>query len=93
MGYELDLYNCSLCQRKLRPEKLYFSIKEGGIIDSSCFLKVNKGEAISPETIKILRMMLKDKWSILEKIKLNESYLKQLDLISNNYISYYRRRK
>lgn len=40
LGYELQLYNCAVCQKKLLPEKLYFNPKEGGIICHDCFKKV-----------------------------------------------------
>jgi len=39
-GYQPELYNCSLCQKKLLPEKLYFNSKEGGIICQNCFKKL-----------------------------------------------------
>jgi len=32
LGYEPQLYNCALCQKKLEPQKLFFNSREGGII-------------------------------------------------------------
>ena len=40
LGYQPELYNCSLCQKKLLPEKLYLNRKERGIICQSCFKKL-----------------------------------------------------
>jgi len=44
LGYQPELYNCSLCQKKLLPEKLYLNRKEGGIICQSCFKKLKSVE-------------------------------------------------
>ena len=88
LGYQIDLYNCALCQKKLLPEKLYFNPEEGGMIDLNCFEKIKKGEAIPPEVIKILRIFLNKDWYTLLKLKINDSYKKSLESISENYLSY-----
>ena len=55
LGYEPQLYNCAVCQKKLLPEKLYFNPKEGGIICHDCFKKVKLVEedksSSSPATL------------------------------------------
>lgn len=35
-GFKPNLKECSLCGSKINPEDAYFSIKDGGMIDSSC---------------------------------------------------------
>jgi len=86
LGYQIDLYNCVLCQKKLLPQKLHFSLKEGGIICLECFEKVKKGEEISPDVIKILRLFLKKDWQVLSKLKIAEPYRKSLKLVSESYL-------
>ena len=39
LGYQIDLYHCAVCQKKLSPQKLYFDAEENVVIDSSCFHK------------------------------------------------------
>ena len=87
-GYQPEFYNCSLCQKKLLPEKLYFNLKEGGIICRSCFRETKSGESIEPETIKILRVILEKRWQTLSKLKIEPNYLKSLKSISENYLSH-----
>ena len=103
LGYELQLYNCAVCQKKLLPEKLYFNPKEGGIICHDCFKKVKLvkedksssspfaaarvGKEVNIETIKILRIILEKNWLILSKLKIEEKYLKELFLLSKSYFS------
>lgn len=35
-GFKPNLKECSLCGSKINPEDAYFSVKDGGMIDSSC---------------------------------------------------------
>ena len=86
LGYQPDLYHCALCQKKLRLERLYFNKKENGIICSDCFGRFKAGIEITPETIKILRIILKQNWPTLLKLKIEAQYLKELSLISKCYL-------
>ena len=88
LGYQPELYNCSLCQKKLVPEKLYFSQREGGTICDNCFKKVKDAKKTEPEVIKILRILLKKDWDILSRLKIENSYKKSLKNISEGFLSY-----
>ena len=92
LGYQPELYQCALCQKKLGypqgPEKLYFSSKEGGIICQVCPQKIKTKKELTPETIKILRIILKKDWQTLLKLKIEAEYLKELEDISKNYLSH-----
>jgi DNA repair protein RecO (recombination protein O) len=87
LGYKPELYKCVFCQKKLIPEKLYFSPKEGGLICQNCFKGAKEASEIKPEIIKILRLILKRDWQILSKLKIELKYMKPLELISGKYLS------
>ena len=87
LGYQIDLYNCSVCQNKLLPEKLYFILEKGGITCSKCFK--GEGKEIFPEVIKILRIFGKRDWSTLLRLKISEPYKKSLESISESYLFYF----
>lgn len=103
LGYQPELYNCVICQRKISSEKIYFVPKEGGIICEDCFkknqldkeIKTQKNQdlvsqmclEIEPETVKILRIILRKNWKLLSRIKIRPGYLKSLGLISQKYFS------
>jgi len=87
LGYKAELYNCVICQKKLTPEKLYFNPKEGGIICQNCFKENKSTKEIKPEIIKILRIILKNDWRTLLKLKIEAKYLKELASVSKNYLS------
>ena len=87
LGYKPELYFCSSCQKKLKPEKLYFRAKEGGIICPNCSKNFKDKIEIKPEVVKILRKILEKDWKILLRLKLFEEYLKSLETIYKNYSS------
>lgn len=84
LGYQMDLYHCGNCQKKLIPEKLYFNSEEG-IICSSCF-EGAADKQICPETIKILRLFLKKDWNILLRLKIQDFHKKELEAISLDFL-------
>jgi DNA repair protein RecO (recombination protein O) len=86
LGYQPEVYNCSLCPKKLTPGELYWSPKEGGVICQSCFRKTKSGEKIESEIIKILRIILKKNWQTLSKLKIELNYLKSLNSIAESYL-------
>lgn len=87
LGYQLELYYCSLCQKKLIPEDIFFGIKEGGLICNQCQKSIKSLKQIDANTVKIIRIILKNDWPTLEKLKVENKYLKQLSTISKYYLS------
>ena len=85
LGYEPELYKCSICQKKLVSENLYFDLEEGGVICVSCPEKNKKSKKIEQETIKIIRIFLKKDWQTLRKLKVSSDYLKNLKTISDYF--------
>lgn len=87
LGYKPELYNCSICQKKLIPNLLFFNPREGGVICSDCFWKEKKGKKISPETIKILRFIIAKDWATISRLRVSDQTLKLLKEISDIYLS------
>ena len=83
LGYKPELYKCNLCGRKLSPKDLYFDSESGGVIDCE-----KKGERVSIEFIKTLRIILEKDWQTLSKLKVGKDCRKLLNNISNKYLSY-----
>ena len=88
LGYQPQLYNCANCHNKLLDESnLFFSYKEGGTTCPDCG-KIKKHIKVDSSIIKILRIILKQDWQTLQKIKITTTTLKQLNNISKNYYLY-----
>ncbi len=93
LGYKIDLYNCASCKEKLKPRDIYFNSQEGGLVDCDCSNENGRNGDIFPETVKILRIMLKKDWKLLPKIKFQESHLDNLRTVSENYLFCHRKSK
>jgi len=86
LGYRPDLYDCSACQKKLKPEALYFSPEQEGIVCKNCFSKDNI--QVRPETIKIIRVIVNRDSKITFRLKINDKNLKDLEEFSKHYLSF-----
>ena len=86
LGYQPELYQCALCQKKLRPYNL--SAKEGGIICQPCAESEKETEKVNPNLVKVLRIILKKDLENLSKLKIEPALEKSLRNISENYYSF-----
>ena len=86
LGYLPELYHCSFCRKKLKPDTLYFSPVEGGIICEQCFPKIKETKKISTNIVKILRILTEKKEKIISKLKIKTTDLKELQLITEYFL-------
>jgi len=86
LGYQINLYNCVACEKDLVPLKLYFTSEHSGIMCAQCFDKSKERIDISPETVKIIRLLLEGDWNILSKLKIDDSHQQELKKISDYYL-------
>lgn len=90
LGYQFDLFRCSICQKKLSPRKIIFDPEEG-LTDNDCYKKINSqsklGTEILPDTIKILRLLTKQDWKTILRLNISEIQLTLLRSFSENYLS------
>ena len=99
LGYQPELYRCSVCQQKLSPAKLYFAPEEGGLICASCFrlnaqniaggLERQQKEKglIRSDVVKILRLITGRDWETLSRLRLETYHQKALKNISQDFLS------
>lgn len=92
LGYMPEIHKCAKCHEKLNPYGLYFSNKEGGIICSNCVRKKTEGpelcRRINSDIVKILRLILKEDWQILNRLVVGASSQNLLKQISDDYYLY-----
>jgi len=88
LGYGPELANCAACSQKLQPERLYFSYQEGGVVCPACAMIKKNQTPIHPDTVKVLRLMLKKNWGTIVRIKMTTGLQDQLKSISENYYRY-----
>jgi len=88
LGYKPQLNFCSICQKKLVPQDLYFSFQEGGVICANCSKKLKEKKKISPEAVKILRLVFGKGFDFLKKLKVEKEQQKEIKEISESYLSH-----
>lgn len=88
LGYEPELSNCAICRNELTRYSLYFSNKEGGVICQNCSILKKDSLKIESDTVKILRLILRENWSILSKLRMEIGFKNSLEKISEDYYSY-----
>ncbi|MDD5750842.1 MAG: DNA repair protein RecO [Candidatus Pacebacteria bacterium] len=93
-GYSPELYKCSVCASKLLPETFFFVPQEGGVVCWQCFsnndLKSGLWFNIHTDTVKILRVYLKEGWDIAGKLRIATDIRQNLSEISDNYCDFLR---
>lgn len=93
LGYKPELYNCSFCEKKIKPNRIYFSPIEGGLICAKCAKNVKSAMEINQETVKILRFLMEKDLTMLEKLKLENRHFQQLQLVTKNFLPFLLKRK
>ncbi|MBU0597768.1 DNA repair protein RecO [Patescibacteria group bacterium] len=88
LGYQPELYECAICHKKVAARRNYFSLKRGGIICYSCQSETSEIMGISNNLIKFLRLILDKELVYLRKIKYNQQLLKELNLMTKEYLQY-----
>jgi DNA repair protein RecO (recombination protein O) len=88
LGFKPQLNFCSICQKKLIPQGLYFSFQEGGVICQNCSKKLKEKKKISPEAVKILRLFLKEDFDFLKRLKIKNEQQREIKEISKIYLSF-----
>jgi DNA repair protein RecO (recombination protein O) len=85
LGYQPELHHCVSCKKKLSPEAIYFHPKESSFVCRACNSAKDLFSKISPDAIKIIRLILKKDWKTMKKLKLEKQELESLKEISKLY--------
>jgi DNA repair protein RecO (recombination protein O) len=85
-GFYPELYECVHCKSKLEEESNFWDAVEGGVICSECQKKFQHGKRVSNQLIKLLRLIEKSNFSILQKLNLENKLEVEIEDILNSYI-------
>jgi len=87
LGYQPEIYKCSICQKKLFPGLFYFSLEKGGVACRNCVRQPEQSQIVNQDFIKILRIFISRDWKILSRLKINSNSLKLLKNVSGVYLN------
>ncbi|MFA6382797.1 MAG: DNA repair protein RecO [Parcubacteria group bacterium] len=88
MGYRLEVGKCVNCGAKLQPENNYFSPAKGGVLCERCHTVENKRLKISTESIKLVRIFMKNKIENLAKLQVSQKDVNNLKVIVQESINW-----
>ena len=88
LGYKIEVEKCVVCGEKLESENNFFSPELGGIICPSCGREIAKKIRISPNSIKLIRIFLKNKIENFSKIQAEKETIDNLKIIIREEIEW-----
>ncbi len=88
LGYQPELYHCLNCNNKISVGNNYFNYQKGGLVCHDCYNKISGNIKITNNSIKILRIILNQNISDLNKIFIENNLSTELDRIVGEYLSF-----
>ena len=86
LGFRPQLEFCLKCGEKISPVKNYFSFQSGGIYCSKCSQNGRQVRSISPDALKILKIILRVSLEKFLKIKIHQNIQKEAREIINKFL-------
>lgn len=87
-GYRVEVGKCVSCEKRLVSEKNFFSAQRGGIICENCASSGDRKIKISDDSIKLIRIFLKNKIASLIKIEASIKDSNQIKIIFTDFLSW-----
>ena len=99
LGYKPELYNCAVCGKKITPNGNKFGLSQGGLVCADCqtspFVPLLSKDGVggmslqtSTDCIKVLRLAIKNDFSRLTKLKINDILAKEINNIICSFLKY-----
>jgi DNA repair protein RecO (recombination protein O) len=84
-GFRPELYKCLSCSKKVLANETYFSLESGGLVCKTC---QKDGKKISEKAVKVLRLFLEHKISVLNKIKTDQKLTNEIEILVKDYLKH-----
>jgi DNA repair protein RecO (recombination protein O) len=88
LGYRIEAEKCVNCGKKLNPESNYFSPAKGGILCASCSSTEKEKIKITSDSIKFIRIFLKNKIVNLTKLHSSKESLRNLKAVIEDFLDW-----
>ena len=86
MGYRPELEECVGCRKRLEPVTNYWSAGSGGVVCPSCRRDESAVRPISPNAIKLLRLLLHGRWSDVSRVVVDADLAVELERALAEYL-------
>jgi DNA repair protein RecO (recombination protein O) len=88
LGYQVEANRCVRCEKRLIAKENYFSAGRGGVLCSECAAKESQKIKISDESVKLIRIFLKNKIGSLVKINVTNEDASQMKIILADFLNW-----
>jgi DNA repair protein RecO (recombination protein O) len=88
LGYKIETGDCVECGEKIKEGDNFFNASQGGIMCLNCSIKSGGNIKISPNAIKLLRILSKNSLKSLIKIAMDRKDISNLRLVSKEFLNW-----
>jgi DNA repair protein RecO (recombination protein O) len=92
-GYRPQLFHCLECNREIKPEDQYFSIRGGGVVCPRCGTQNSTTWRLSLPALKVLRHYQRNPYHVAVRAKVSNRVHSELTSLMEAYLSYLLERK
>lgn len=88
LGFHPELAVCAICRESLQPIENGFSSSAGGAVCASCRPHEPNARRLSANALKMLRLYLNGGWPTIERVKLDEGLVEEIDQVLRTHVQY-----
>ena len=88
VGYRPQLQHCVTCKSTLQPVTNYFSPTAGGALCPNCGPQQVLSHALTTNALKVLRFFQENDYDTINRLKIDQELLEELEAIMRGYIKY-----
>lgn len=88
LGFKPEFMVCVGCREDISGHKFYFSSEKGGVLCETCSEKDFFVNNISPNSIKLMRIVLSNQYDILKSIKMDRSVPLEIKSMNKYFIEH-----
>ncbi len=88
LGYQPELYTCLLSGKQIANKDNFFSYQRGGLIALNARPHKEAGSVVTPNTVKMLRLIIKKKPESLFDIRVDDQTEQALNTLISEYLQY-----
>jgi DNA repair protein RecO (recombination protein O) len=86
MGYRPELEECIACRARLEPVTNYWTAAGGGVACSACRRAESAVRTISPNAIKLLRLLLHGRWPDVARVNIDAALAVEMERALSEYL-------
>jgi DNA repair protein RecO (recombination protein O) len=88
VGYRPQLEQCVSCRSMLKDTTNSFCPGAGGMLCPSCYQSQPLAYPLSPNALRVLRLLQNNDYSTASELKINQKLSHQLEMVMRNYLKY-----